>query len=181
MSNADLIVSGSTHQADRRFSDVSRERQRAFTSLSTLLICANSCRASQWTAGHSRWDTDRRRYHVCPDTETLSLTYLPDWVHWPTMTADRAKPNPLPTASTLCVMCITRGITKFSRSFCQPMNQSLTQPWQYMKIAYDAIKVLELVRNVKIVYFDTESINFINVLLESAKQKVILNSWKAWR
>ena len=50
MSNADLIVSGSTHQADRRFSDVSRERQRAFTSLSTLLICANSCRASQWTA-----------------------------------------------------------------------------------------------------------------------------------
>ena len=28
-----------------------------------------------------------------PDTETLSLTYLPDRVHWPTMTADPAKPN----------------------------------------------------------------------------------------
>ena len=28
------------------------------------------------------------------DTETLSLTYLPDRVHWPTMTAaDPAKPN----------------------------------------------------------------------------------------
>ena len=45
-----------------------------------------------------------------------------------------------------------------------------------MKIAYDAIKVLELMRNVKIVYYDTESLNFINVLLESAKQKAILNS-----
>ena len=45
-----------------------------------------------------------------------------------------------------------------------------------MKIAYDAIKVLELMKNVKIVYFDTESMNFINVLLESAKQKAILNS-----
>ena len=34
------------------------------------------------------------------DTETLSLTYLPDRVHWPTMTADPAKPNQyLPTAS----------------------------------------------------------------------------------
>ena len=44
-----------------------------------------------------------------------------------------------------------------------------------MKITYDAIKVLELVRNVKIVYFDTESMNSINVLLESAKQKAILN------
>ena len=45
-----------------------------------------------------------------------------------------------------------------------------------MKIAYDAINVLELMRNVKIVYYDTESMNFINVLLESAKQKAILNS-----
>ena len=45
-----------------------------------------------------------------------------------------------------------------------------------MKIAYDAIKVLELVRNVNIVYFDTESMNFMNVLLESAKEKAILNS-----
>ena len=35
-----------------------------------------------------------------PDTETLSLTYLPDRVHWLTMTADPAKPNQnLPTAS----------------------------------------------------------------------------------
>ena len=42
-----------------------------------------------------------------------------------------------------------------------------------VNIAYDAINVLELVRNV---YFDTESMNFINVLLESAKQKAIFNS-----
>ena len=50
-----------------------------------------------------------------------------------------------------------------------------------MKIAYDSIKVLELVRNVKIVYFDTESMSFINVLLESVKQKSILNSWEELR
>ena len=49
LSNADLIVGGSIHQADRRFSDVSRGRQCAFTSLLTLLR-ANSCRVSQWTA-----------------------------------------------------------------------------------------------------------------------------------
>ena len=28
-----------------------------------------------------------------PDTETLSLTYLSDRVHWPTMIADSSKPN----------------------------------------------------------------------------------------
>ena len=49
LSNADLIVSGSIHQADRRFSDVSRGRQCAFTSLLTLLR-ANSCRISHLTA-----------------------------------------------------------------------------------------------------------------------------------
>ena len=42
-----------------------------------------------------------------------------------------------------------------------------------MKKAYDAIKVLELVRNVKIIYFDTESMSFIDVLPESAKQKAV--------
>ena len=47
-----------------------------------------------------------------------------------------------------------------------------------MRIAYDAIKVLEFVINVKIVYFDTETMNFINVLLESTKQIAILNSLK---
>ena len=109
LSNADLIVSGSIHQADRRFSDVSRGKQSAFMSLSALLR-ANFCRVSQWTAdiideiliGDAMYvkafDDD-----TIPDTETLSLTNLPDRVHWPTMTADRAKPNQLLTASTLCV------------------------------------------------------------------------------
>ena len=70
---------------------------------------ANSCRVSQWTAdtvdeilieGYvmyvKAFDDD-----TIPDTETLSLTYLPDRVHWPTSwTADPAKPNQhLPTAS----------------------------------------------------------------------------------
>ena len=53
MPNADLIVSGNIHQADRRFSDLSRGRQCAFISFSALLR-ANSCRVSQWTGAHRR-------------------------------------------------------------------------------------------------------------------------------
>ena len=62
----------------------------------SFLLRANSCRVSpQWTAdtvdeiliGDAMYvkaiDGD-----TIPDTETLSLTYLPDRVHWPTMTAD---------------------------------------------------------------------------------------------
>ena len=52
MSNADLIVSGSIHQADHRFSDLSRGRQCAFISFSALLP-ASSCRVSQWTGAHN--------------------------------------------------------------------------------------------------------------------------------
>ena len=74
-----------------------------------LLKRANSCRVSPWTADTVdeiligdvmyvkalNFDDD-----TMFDTETLSLTYLPDRVHWPTMTADLAKPNQyLPTAS----------------------------------------------------------------------------------
>ena len=50
MSNADFIVSGSTRQADRRFSEVTRGRQCALMSISTLLIRENCCRVPQWTA-----------------------------------------------------------------------------------------------------------------------------------
>ena len=78
-------------------------------SVSALLLkCANSCRVSQWMADTvdeiliegdvmyvKAFDND-----TIPDTETLSLTNLPDRVHWPTMTADPVKPNQyLPTAS----------------------------------------------------------------------------------
>ena len=68
-----------------------------------LLKRANSRRVSQWTADTvdeinaliegdamyvKAFDDD-----TIPDTERLSLTYLPDHVHWPTMTADTAKPK----------------------------------------------------------------------------------------
>ena len=70
MSDVDLTVSGSTHQADE------------------ILIEGDAIYVKSF-------DND-----TIPDTETLSLTYLPDRVHWPTMTADPAKPNQyLPTAS----------------------------------------------------------------------------------
>ena len=38
MSDADLTASGSTHQPDRRLSDLSRGRQCAFMSLSAMLL-----------------------------------------------------------------------------------------------------------------------------------------------
>ena len=68
----------------------------------------NSCRVSSWTA-HTVDEILIEGDAMCvkafdddtiPDTETLSLMYLPDRVHWPTMTADPAKPNQyLSTAS----------------------------------------------------------------------------------
>ena len=82
-------------------SDVSIESQCAFTAM--LLKRANSRRVSQWTADTvdeinvqiegdamyvKAFDDD-----TIPDTERLSLTYLPDHVHWRTMTADPAKPK----------------------------------------------------------------------------------------
>ena len=71
-----------------------------------LLKRANSCRVSPRTADTvgeilidamymKAFDDD-----TISDAETLPLTYLPGRVHWPTMTADPAKPNQyLPTAS----------------------------------------------------------------------------------
>ena len=82
---ADLILSGSIHQVDRCFSDVSRGKQCGFTSLSGLLR-ANSCRVSQWTTdtvdeilieGDAMY-VKAINGDTIPDTETLSLTYSPD-------------------------------------------------------------------------------------------------------
>ena len=87
--SVDLLVSGSIHQGDERFSVVSRGRQCAFISLSALL-CANSCHPSQWTTqmidyiliqGDSMYLTAYEE-HTIPDTETISLTYLPDLARW---------------------------------------------------------------------------------------------------
>ena len=107
MSDADLIVSGGIHQADCCFSDVSRGRQCAFIGLSALLH-ANSCRVPQWTADTvDQILTEGDAMYVktfddgtIPNTETLSLTHLPDWVRWPTVTAHPAKPNQSPTEAT---------------------------------------------------------------------------------
>ena len=119
---------------------------------------------------HSRWDTDGRRCHVCPDTETLSLTYLPDRVHWPTITADRAKPNPLPTAM------YNQVFKKLLSTYEPKPDLKVASEDQIIeavlsldniKIVYDAIKVLELVRNVKIVYLTLKawisSMSYLNL------------------
>ena len=104
MSHTDLTVySGSTHQADRRLSDVS---QCAFTAMLLNVQTPAMFRNGRPTQSMSEiligdsmcvkvFDDD-----TIPDTETLSLTYLPGRVHWPMMIADPAKPNQhLPTAS----------------------------------------------------------------------------------
>ena len=89
MSNATLIVNGSIHQGDRHCSDVSRGRQFAFMSLSALL-CANPCDIWQWmahtvdqllTEGYAM-NLKTFQEQTIPDTETISLTYLPDRVRW---------------------------------------------------------------------------------------------------
>ena len=72
-----------------------------------LLKRANSCHVSPWTADTVDEILIGDALYMkafddgtIPDTETLSLMYLPDRVHWPAMTADPAKPNQyLPTAS----------------------------------------------------------------------------------
>ena len=86
MSDADLTVSGSTHQADHCLSNISRGRQCAFIVM--LLKHANSCCVLQWMANTvdeiliedamyvKAFDDD-----TIPDTETLSLMYLSDRVH----------------------------------------------------------------------------------------------------
>ena len=80
--------------------------QGSFLHERTRRRLANSCRVSLWTADTvdeilidamymKAFDDD-----TIPDAETLSLTYLPGRVHWPTITADPAKANQyLPTAS----------------------------------------------------------------------------------
>ena len=103
MSKANLIVGGNIHQADRRFSDVSRGRQCAFMSLSALLR-ANSSRVSQWTShtvDQVLVEGDAMYLKAfddgtIPDAETLSLTSLPDRVRWPKMTVDPTEPNQSP-------------------------------------------------------------------------------------
>jgi len=89
MSNSDLFVAGSIHQGHERFSDISRGRQCSFMSFSALL-CAQSYPVRQWntctvdqilTEGDSMYLNAFERQSI-PDTETISLTYLPDRGRW---------------------------------------------------------------------------------------------------
>ena len=89
MSNATLFIAGTTHQGHERFSDVSRGRQCSFMSFSALL-CAQSRPVSQWstyTVDQILTEGDRMYLNAferqtIPNTETLSLTYLPDRARW---------------------------------------------------------------------------------------------------
>lgn len=89
MSNPNIFISGSIHQGDERFSDVSRGRQCSFMSFSALL-CAQSLAIEEWTAAvvdrilveGDRLYLDALERRSIPDTETLSLNYLPNTACW---------------------------------------------------------------------------------------------------
>ena len=85
MSNLNLFLAGSIHQGNERFSDISRGRQCSFMSFSALLY-AQTLPIEQWTAASTvdqilaegdRLYLDALVIRSIPDTETLSLNYLP--------------------------------------------------------------------------------------------------------
>ena len=92
MSNSNLFIAGSIHQGSERFSDISRGRQCSFMSFSALLF-AHTLPIEQWTAcnvDHILAQGERFYLHAfenrsIPDTETLSLDYLPRAVDRNTM------------------------------------------------------------------------------------------------
>jgi hypothetical protein len=90
MSNLNLFVAGSIHQGSEWFSDISRGRQCSFMSFSALLF-AQTSPIEQWTAFNvdqilaegDRLYLDAFESGSIPDTETLSLDYLPREIRWP--------------------------------------------------------------------------------------------------
>ena len=89
MPNSNLFVAGSIHQGHERFSDISRGRQCSFISFSALLR-AQSLPIEQWTASTvdqiltkgNQLYLDALKSRSIPDTETLSLDYLPNAACW---------------------------------------------------------------------------------------------------
>ena len=83
--NAVLSIAGSSHQGYERFSEISRGRQCSFTSFSALL-CAQSFPVRHWdtaTVDQILIEGDRMYLNALesqsiPDTDTLSLIYLPN-------------------------------------------------------------------------------------------------------
>ena len=89
MSNAIQSIAGTIHKGHERFSDISRGRQSSFMTFSTLL-CAQSCLVRHWdtaTVDQTLVEGDRMYLNALesrniPDTETLSLIYLPIQACW---------------------------------------------------------------------------------------------------
>lgn len=85
MSNAHLFIAGSIHQGHERFGDISRGRQCCFISFSALL-CAQNLPIEEWTATTvdqildegDKLYMDAFEKRSIPDTDTLSLNYLPN-------------------------------------------------------------------------------------------------------
>ena len=89
MANFSVFISGSIHQGHECFSDISRGRQCSFISFLAVL-CAQDLPVEEWSAATvdhilvegDRLYLDALQIRSIPDTETLSLNYLPDTVCW---------------------------------------------------------------------------------------------------
>ena len=84
MLNAILSIAGSSHQGHKRFSEISRGRQCSFMSFSALL-CAQSFPVRHWDTATvdqiligERMFLNALESQSIPDTDTLSLIYLPN-------------------------------------------------------------------------------------------------------
>ena len=89
MHNSTLFIAGSIHQGHDCFSDLSRGRQCTFMSLSAFL-CAQAWPIMQWnveTIDQILTEGDKMFLNalekdLIPDSETISLRYLPDRARW---------------------------------------------------------------------------------------------------
>ena len=89
MSNTILSIAGSSHQGYGGFSDISRGTQCSFMSF-VALLCAQSCAVQRWTTRtvdqilieRHRMYLDALERQSIPDTDAMSLTYLPDRGRW---------------------------------------------------------------------------------------------------
>ena len=82
MPNSNLFVAGSIHQGHERFSDISRGRQCSFMSFSALLLAQSLPIEHQILTKGNQLYLDALKSRSIPDTETLSLDYLPNAACW---------------------------------------------------------------------------------------------------
>ena len=132
MSSSKLFVAGSIHQGQERFSDISRGRQCSFMSFSALL-CAQTLSIESWTdaiVDQILFEGDKMYLNaferrIIPDTDTLSLMYLPDRAYPLPIDAERnSLPIEVTTTSNQSSPIEAKTSTKQSPSEAENNNQT---------------------------------------------------------